>query len=247
MGTIHGCVFLLEVTDQLNIYVLAKYNLTSTKILRIKLIPNSNYLTAIDDQNYQFLMKRSCRDDDDDDDDDIEKIMSLQHGHIDYSAIATNDGLLHVLLLFVKNDPNEFNTKDISNCYSQYIQIQTASNYCHQLQTIHFNVTYNAMQFQYYDAQRFVLAAKSTDIHLLELIPNESGKIEVNLMQTIVTTHSFGCSIQFSMSAASILTYGDDGQCCLWDKSSMRMVKSILAHNKCQRGVKDAIFDSMQR
>lgn len=248
-GTIHGCIYLLDITDQLNVRVLAKYNLTSTKILHLKLIPNSMYLTAIDDHNYQFLIKRKQNSSDDDDDDedndyDIKKIMSLLSGYIDYSAIETNDGSLHILLLFVKNDSNEIN---IPNCFSQYIQIQTASNYHHQMQTIFFNVPYNAMQFQYYDSQRFVLAAKLTDIHLLELIPCESGKIEVNLMQTIATTHSFGGCIQFSMSAASILTYGDDGQCHLWDKSSMRMVKSILAHNRCQRGVKDAVFDSMQR
>lgn len=238
----------MEVTDQLSVRILAKYNLTSTKILRIKLIPNSNYLSAIDDQNYQFLIKwkrnsADYGDDDDDNDYGIKKIISLPMGYIDYSAIETNDGLLHILLLFVKNDPN------ISNCFSQYVQIQTPSNYCHQMQTVHLsNATYNAMQFQYYDTQRFVLAAKLTDIHLLELIPCESGsKIDVNLMQTISTTHSFGCCIHFSMSAASFLTYGDDGQCHLWDKNSMRMVKSILAHDKCQRGVRDAVLDSMQR
>lgn len=252
VGTIHGCAYLLDVTDQLNLRILAKYYLTSTKIASLKFIPNSNYFTAIDGENYQFLIKRQRIGtngdvDDSDNDDGIKKIMSLPSGYIDYSAIEVNDGSLHHLLLSVKNDPSE--VKDMSKCFAQYIQIQTPSNYCHQMQTIPFNVTYNAMQFQYFDTQRFAVAAKSTDIHLLELIPCESvgGKIEMHLMQTIATTHTIGCSIRFTVNAASILTYGDDGQCLLWDKSSMRMVKSILAHNKCRRGVKDAVFDSMQR
>lgn len=254
IGTVHGCVFLLDATDQSNLRILAKYYLTSTKIVALKFIPNSNYFTAIDGENYQFLMKRQRIGtngdvDDDENDDGIKRIMSLPRGYIDYSAIEINDGSLRSLLLFVKKDPIEMSTKDMSNCFAHYVQIQTASNYCHQMQTIPFNVTYNAMQFQYFDTQRSVVAVKATDIHLLELIPSESGsgKIETRLLQTIPTAHSMGCSIRFTVNAASILTYGDDGQCLLWDKSSMRMVKSILAHNKCRRGVKDAIFDSMQR
>lgn len=254
IGTVYGCVFLLDVTDQLDLRILTKYHLTSTKIVCLKFIPNSNYFTAIDDENYQFLLKRQRTGtngdiDDDENGEGIKKITSLPSGFIDYSAIEINDGSLHNLLLFVKNDPNEMNTKDMSNCFAQYIQIQTAFNYCHQMQSISFNVTYSAMQFQYFDTQRFAVGAKSTEIHILELIPCESGggKIETHLMQTISTPHSVGCSIRFTVNAASILTYGDDGQCLLWDKSSMRMVKSILAHNKCRRGIKEAIFDSMQR
>lgn len=252
VGTVHGRVFLLDVSDQLNIRVLAKYNLTSTKIVGLKFIPNSSYLTVIDDQSYQFLIKRqrigTNSDVNDSDDDGIKKITCFQSGYIDYSAIEMNDGTLHILLLLPKNDPNEMNTKDNSNCFSQYIQIQTASNYHYEMQTILLNQSYNAMQFQYFDTQRYVVAAKFNDIHLLELIACESGgKIELNLVQTIATTHSIGCSIQFAVNAASILTYGDDGQCLLWDKNSMRLVKSILAHNKCRRGVRDAVLDSMQR
>lgn len=255
VGTVYGCVRLLDVSDELNLCVLAKYNLTSTKIVGLKLIPNSSYFTAIDDQNYQFLMKRQrfgSNGDGDDDDDNvggIRKITSLPSGHIDYSAIEMNDGTLHILLLFVKNDSNEMNSRENLNHFAQYIQIQTASDYGHQIQTILLNQPYNAMKFQYFDTQRFVVAAKLTDIHALELIPCDSsgGKIEMNLKQTITTAHSIGCSIQFTVNAASILTYGSDGQCLLWDKNSMRMVKSILAHNKCRRGVKAVVLDSMQR
>lgn len=250
IGTMHGCVYLLDVTDQSNLRILAKYYLTAAKIAYLKFIPNSNYFTAIDGENYQFLIKRQrIGTSADGDDDGIKKIMSLPSGYLDYSAIEINDGSLHNLLLFVKNGPSKVNTKDMSNCFVQYFRIQRASNYCHQMQTIPFNATYNAMQFQYFDTQRFAVAAKSTNIHLLELIPCESGggKIEMHLMQTIPTIHTIGCSIRFTVNAASILTNGDDGQCLLWDKSSMRMVKSILAHNKCRRGVKDAVFDSMQR
>lgn len=258
IGTVYGCVFLLDATDQLNLHILAKYYLTSTKIVGLKFIRNLNYFTAIDDENYHLLIKRqrfetngdgAAADDDDESDDGIQKIMSLPSGYIDYSSIGTNDGSLHCLLLFVKNDSSEKNMKDMPNCFAQYIQIHAASNYGHQMQSIPFHVTYNAMQFQYFDTQRFAVALQSTDIHIIELMPSESGsgKIETHVVQTIPTTHSVGCSIRFTVNAASILTYGDDGQCLLWDKSSMRLVKSVLAHNKCRRGVKDAIFDSMQR
>lgn len=249
VGTARGCVITLDVTDHLNILVLSKYNLTSRRISHLKVLPNSNYFFAIDDQNYLYLLKRELNSNDgtDDNDDGIKKIMSLSSGYIDYSAIEMNDGSLGILLLILRNDPNEMNSKEISNCFCEYIEIRTASNYCHQMQTILLNVSYNAMQFKYYDTNRFVLAAKAADIHLFEVNPCEYGKIEMNLLKTITTSHTIGCSIRFTVNAASILTYGNDGRCLLWDKNSMRMVTSVLTHNKCWRGVKDVVLDSMQR
>lgn len=246
VGTAEGSVIILDITDTSNVSVLAKYNLTSTMISRLKLIPNSNYLYATDDQSYHFLIKRERNSAANED--DIKKIMSVPSDFGDFSAIDSNDGSLHVLLLYTRSNQNELSVKNVSNCFAEHIQIQTASDYCHQTQTIPLNAPYNAMQFQYYDANRFVLAAKSTDIHLLELIPNgESGKMELKLMQTIATTHLAGYSIRLTVNSASILTFGGDGQCLLWDKNSMRMVKSVLAHTAGARGLKDAVLDSMQR
>lgn len=247
VGTAHGCVIVLDVADQANVFVLAKYHLTSATIIHLKFIPNSIYLIAIDNQNYHFLIKRERDRSAVGTDDGIKKLMSLPSGYGDYSAIKVNDESLYILLLFAKNRQMETKSMDDSDCFSEYIQIQTSANYCHQTHTIRLNVAYNTMQFQYCDSNRFALAAKSSDIHLLELIPCELGKIEVKLIQTIATPHTFDCSIRITVNSASILTYGDDGQCILWDKNSMRMVKSVLAHNKCQRGVKDAVLDSMQR
>lgn len=246
VGTCHGCVIILDLTEPSNIFVLAKYHLTSITITHLKLIPNSNYLIAIDDENYHFVIKRE-RNSTTGVDDGIKKIMSLPSGYRDYTATKMNDGSLYLLMLFVVNHQMGMNSMNDSECFTEYVRIQTSANYCHQIQTIRVNVSYDAMQFQYYDSNRFVLASKSAEIHLLELIPCELGKIEVNSIQTITTQHSVDCSMKIAVSSASFLTYADDGQCSLWDKNSLRNVTSILAHNKCQRGIKDAILDSMQR
>lgn len=208
----------------------------------MKLIPNSTLLIGIDDENSFFLIRRetnSC--------DDIKKFISRSFPHVDYSAIETN-GILHMLMLYKKcgKTGKNGNGVDSSSYACDYTTIETDSNYSHQTQTIQLSTPYCAMQFQYYDTNKFLLAAKAIDIDLLQLNSSETGKIEVNLMQTISTSHLFGM-IQFTVNAASILTYGSDGQILLWDKNSMRMVKSVFAHDKCSYGVKDAVLDSMQR
>lgn len=206
----------------------------------MKSISNSTSLILIDEENSFFLIREETKTND-----DIKKFINLNNNYVDYSAIETN-GVLHMLMLCTRNDKMGSNGVDASSCLCDYITIELDANHPHQIQTIQLTTSYCAMQFQYYDTSKNVLAAKQTDIDLLQLNSNESGKIEVNSLQTFTTSHLFGM-IQFTVNAASILTYGNDGQILLWDKNSMRMVKSVFAHDKCSGGVKDAVIDSMQR
>lgn len=232
-------VIILSINDQYAVNVIAEYWLSSSKIIYMKSIPNSSSLIVIDEENSMFLIRRETNTND-----DIKKLINFCNEYTDYSVIEAN-GILYMLLLCTQNDKIEI---DSNNCIDScdFIKIELNAIDSHQMQTIPFTTSYCAMQFQYNDTYKYILAAKHTDIDLLQLNCNESGKIDVNLLQTISTSHLFG-TIQFTVNAASILTHGNDAQILLWDKHSMRMVKSVVAHDKCSGGVKDAILDSMQR
>lgn len=203
----------------------------------MKFIPNSTTFICIDEENGFFLVKRESNNDD-----DIKKFIILSRKYLDYSVVKTN-GILYVLMLYTKTGLTS--TESLNSC-CDYVAIDADSNYAHQLQTIQLNCFYSAMQFQYYDSNKSVLGARMTNIDLLQCICGDNGKIDVNILQTISTIHLYGL-IQFTVNASSVLTYGSDGQILLWDKNSMRMVKSVFAHDKCSRGVKDAVFDPLQR
>lgn len=237
VGTTLGTVLIMEIDDQATANVAAKYYLTSSKIIHMKLIPNSSSFIVLDDENSFFLINRQTNTNK-----DIKKFIDLSYTCLDHSIIEIN-GTINMLMLYVKCGKNDI---DASMCLCDYTTIETSSNHLHQMQTIQMSASYCAMQFQYYDTNKFVLASRMIDIDLLQLTSNENGKIELNLLQTIVTSHLFGM-IQFTVNAASVLTYGSDGQILLWDKNSMRMVKSVYAHDKCCHGVKNAVLDSMQR
>lgn len=231
-----GVLLILEIDDQGEADVIANYNLTSSKIVYIKFIPNSTTLFAIDDENGLFLIKR-----DSNNNDDIKQFLNLNRTYLDYSAVRTI-ATIHLLMLYVKNGTTSSDTM-YSLC--EYIIIEEDEIYSNQKQTIQLNNLYSAIQFQYYDSNKFVLGAKMTDIIIFQCVCSENGKMDLSIMQTIKTIHCFN-SIKFIVSASSVLTVGD-GQILLWDKNSMRMVKSVLAHNKYSQGVKDALLDPLQR
>lgn len=237
VATAFGTILILNIDEQGEADVIAIYNLTSSKIVYLKFIPNSTLLIVVDDQNGFFLIKRESNNNN-----DIKKFMSLNQNYLDYSSVKIN-GTQHELMLYTKNGHNLTETS-MSMC--DYMTIEEDSNYSHQIQTIQLNHLYSTMQFQYYDSNKCVLGAKMTEIHLYTCNFNDNGKIELSVQQIIETSHSFG-AIQFTVNASSILTHGNDGQILLWDKNSMRMVKAVFAHNKCARGVKDALFDPLQR
>lgn len=238
VATSFGDVFVLEIDDQGNVDVIANYCLTSSKIVYMKFLPNSMSLVVIDDQSGFFLIKTDSKNNS-----DIKKFIRLNRKYLDYSSVKTN-GTLHELLLYTKDGSN---LTESSNSVCDYLTIEENLNYSHQMQTIQLNCFYSALQFQYYDSNKFVLGAKMTEIDLFLLNCGENGKIELSVQQTIATTHSFG-TIQFTVNASSVLTYASDGQIILWDKNSMRVVKSVVAHGvKFSHGVKNAVFDPLQR
>ncbi|XP_055325488.1 cilia- and flagella-associated protein 43 [Sitodiplosis mosellana] len=237
VSTSSGMILILEIDEQGEADIIAKYRLTSSKLVFIKFMPNSTTFICIDEENGFFLVKRESNNDD-----DIKKFFILSRNYLDYSVVKSN-GNLYALMLYIKCGLTSIESA-ISLC--DLVAIDEHSNYAHQLQTIQLNHLYSAIQFQYYDSNKFVLGARMTCIDLLQCICGESGKIEVNIAQTITTDHLFG-AIKFTVNASSILTYGCDGQILLWDKNSMRMVKSVFAHDKCSKGVKDAVFDPLQR
>lgn len=200
-------------------------------------MPNATTLIAIDKENGLFIVNRESNDHN-----DIKQFVNLKQSYLDYSIIKTN-GILNALMLCTKNGTNATET---SNNHCEYVIMEDDSKCPHQVQTIQLNHLYSAMQFKYYDTNKFVLAARITHIDLFECVRLENGKIELNMQQIIATAHCFG-TIKFSVNASSVLTYGSDGQIILWDKNSMRMVKSVLAHDKRSRGVKDAVFCPLQR
>lgn len=206
----------------------------------MKFMPNSSALIIIDMENDMFLIKRRSNNDD-----DIKKMIALerQRHYADYSMIKTN-GTINALMLYTKIDG--IHSVELSNSHCDYITIHEDTNYTHQIQTIQLTNLYSSIQFQYYDTNKRLLGARMTFIDLLQCVYGENGKIEINIQQTITTIHSFGL-IKFTVMTSSILTYGNDGQILLWDKNLMRMVKAIFAHDKYTCGVKEAIFDSLQR
>lgn len=236
VATAFGMLLILEIDEQGEADVIVNYCLTSSKIVYLKFVPNSMALIVVDEENAFFLIKRESNNND-----DIKKFLNLHRSYIDYSAVKTNTSM-HLLMLYAKNG-SKISVTPYSLC--EYITIKEDENYSHQVQTIQLSNLYSAIQFQYYDSNKFVLGAKMMDIDLFQCVCFENGKIEFNVMQTINTIHCFS-SIKFTVNASSVLTYGD-GQILLWDKNSMRMVKSILAHEKCSHGVKDAILDPLQR
>lgn len=230
-------VLILEIDEQGEADIMAKYCLTSSKMVFMKFMPNSTIFICIDEENGFFLVKRESNNDD-----DIKKFIVFSRNYLDYSVVKTN-GNLYALMLYTKYGLNSIES---TSSVCDFIAIDEDSNYAHQLQTIQLNNLYSTVQFQYYDSNKFVLGARLTSIDLFQLICSESGKIEVNIVQTIKTAHLFGL-IKFTVNASSVLTYGIDGQILLWDKNTMRMVKSVFAHDKCSQGVKDAVFDPLQR
>lgn len=232
-----GIIHTMNVDDQGSLNDLANYHLTSSNIVYMKLMPNSNFLIVIDEQRGFFLLKREFNNND-----DVKKFTCLSCCYLNYSAVEAN-GMLYMLMMYMKNG---INGVESSNYFCDYFTIDKASNYSHQMQTIQLNKSYSTLQFQYYDTNKYALGANMTDIDIIHCSFSENGKIELNVHETISTAHVFG-TIQFTVNAASVLTYGSDGQICLWDKNSMRMVKSVFAHDKCSRGVKDAILDPLQR
>lgn len=241
IGTEHGTVHFLDIDETGNVNIIANYYLTSTKITYLKLIAMSTSLIAIDNEMCFFLIRRERNNDN-----DIKKFLNFNRIYCDYSIVEIND-MIHVMMLHVKTVHSEIITADSSLCLCDYSIIDTNdSNYSHQTQIIPLNSLYNALQFQYYDTFKLVLAAKQTVIDLIEVTRHENGKIEFNVLQTTSTIHQLA-EIQLTVSAASVLTYGRDGQILLWDKTSMRMVKSVFAHDKCSGGVKDAVLESMMQ
>lgn len=237
VATSSGWILILEIDEQGEADIIAKYSLTSSKMVFMKFIPNSTTFVCIDEENGFYLVKRESNNDD-----DIKKFFLLTQNYLDYSVVKSN-GNIYVLLLYMKCGLTPIESTN-SSC--DFITIDEHSNYAHQLQTIQLKNLYSAMQFQYYDSNKFVLGARETRIDLLQCVCGENGKVDMNAVQTIITDHLFG-AIKFTVNAASILTYGNDGQILLWDKNSMRMVKSVFAHGKCSRGVKNAVFDPLQR
>lgn len=237
VATAFGTIVILGIDDEGNPNVISMYCLTSSKIIYIKFIPNSMLLIVVDDQNGFFILKRESNTND-----DIKKFICLNRSYLDYSSVKIN-GTLHELMLYTRNGQN---ASELSKSHCDYITIEEDASYAHQMQTIQLNYLYSAMQFQYYDSNKCILAAKMTEIDLFAYTCSENGKIELNVQQTIATSHLYG-TIQFTVNASSILTYGSDGRILLWDKNSMRMVKSVFAHDRCSNGVKNAVFDPLQR
>lgn len=237
VATSSGWVLILEIDEQGEADIIAKYSLTSSKMVFMKFIPNSTIFICIDEENGFFLVKRESNNYD-----DIKKFFVLTQNYLDYSVVKTN-GNIYILLLYTKCDLTPIES---INSFCDFITIDEHSNYAHRLQTIQLNSLYSAMQFQYYDSNKFVLGTRETRIDLLQCVCGENSKIDMNTVQTITTDHLFGTT-KFTVNAASILTYGNDGQILLWDKNSMRMVKSVFAHDKCSGGVKNAVFDPLQR
>lgn len=238
VATSSGLILFLEIDERGQADLIAKYHLTSSKIVFMKFIPNSTMSIAIDNDNGFFIIKRETRDIG-----DIKKIIILDRSYLDYSMVKI-DGNLYALMLYEKNGIGSQGHE--SKSIFDYLTVEETSDYSHQLQTFPMKSLYSAVQFQYYDVNKFILCARMTDIDILQCIYAENGKIELNLQQTITTTHLFG-PIKFTVNASSILTFGCDGHILLWDKNSMRMVKSVIAHDKFTQGVKDAVFDPLQR
>lgn len=237
IATASGFLLILAIDEQGEADVIAKYYLTPTQIVYMKFMPNSAILIAIDKENGLFIVKRESNNHN-----DIKQFVSLKQNYLDYSIVKTN-GTIHALMLCTKIGAN---TSETPGSHCDYITMEEDLKCAHQVQTIQLSGLYTAMQFKYYDTNKFVLGARITHIDLFECVRSESGKIELNVQQIITTSHCFG-SIKFRVNASSVLTYGSDGQILLWDKNSMRMVKSVLAHDKCSRGVKDAVFCPLQR
>lgn len=236
IATVFGRIIILSIDENGDATVIAEYHLTSTNIVRMQFLPNSTSLMAIDDEHYFFFVKRESNNNS-----DIKQLIAFSRTYSDYSAVETN-GIFHLIALYSKEATSTM--ESISVC--DHISFENRSDFTHHMQSIQLNHLYSAMQFQYYDSNKFVLAARMTHIDLIQSNWCDNGKIEFIVSQTITTSHLFG-SIAFTVNASSILTYGDDGQILLWDKNSMRMVKSVFAHDKCSRGVKFAIFDPLQR
>ncbi|XP_031619938.1 cilia- and flagella-associated protein 43 [Contarinia nasturtii] len=237
VATSSGTILFLEIDERGNADLIAKYNLTSSKIVFIKFIPNSTISIAIDNENGLFAIKRETNNNE-----DIKKFIVLERSYLDYSMVKIN-GNLYALMLHEKCG---IGSNESQSSIFDYLTIEETTQYSHQLQTIPMKNHYSAAQFQYYDVNKFILCARLTDIDIVQCICGENGKIEMNIQQTIPTTHLFG-PIKFTVNASSILTFGCDGQIQLWDKNSMRLVKSVIAHDKFSKGVKDAIFDPLQR
>lgn len=125
-----------------------------------------------------------------------------------------------------------------------YVAIALDEPFAHDLWHVKLNQLYSSFRWLEAsgDADELIgvqYLSKSFDI--LKMCADDDNEIDFVVQKIVETSHTLN-GIRIYVDAERLLSYGIDGQVCVWDVNTMEMLNSIVTHGIHSGGVKQAIY-----